>query len=382
MSKIALVANTDWYLYNFRLAFARRLRNLGHEVILVTPPGEFCSHYEREGFQWIPWSLERHTISPWKELQAIGHLYQIYRKEYPQIVHHHTIKAVLYGSYAAWMARIPGIVNSIAGLGYVFLETDILSRVIKGLITPFYKRIHTIQNCVHIFENESDRQFFLNSGYSKASKAHLIESVGADPAKFSPVPEVDGEPIILFAGRMLWDKGVGVFVAAARLLKSTVKARFVLVGRPDPGNPASISESQLLTWQDEGLVDWWGWQADMQMVYARSHVVVLPTSYGEGVPTVLIEGAACGRSLIGSDIPGCRAVITPGKNGFLIPENDPVALAEAVIQLAQKPNLRRAMGARGRQIFMEKFTNDRVNTALIDVYSHLLSEINGTESLS
>jgi glycosyltransferase involved in cell wall biosynthesis len=375
MSKIVLVANTDWYLYNFRLAFARRLRALGNEVILVTPPGNFCSQFTQEGFRWISWRLERRAISPWKELRAIWLLYQIYKQENPKLVHHHTIKVVLYGSYAAWFAQIPGIVNSIAGLGYVFLESDFLSRLIKGLITPFYKQIHKLQLCLHVFENQPDRQYFLESGFTTISQSWLIESVGVNPEKFFHVPEMEGPPIVLFAGRMLWDKGVSIFIEAARLLKSKVNARFVLAGQPDPGNPATVTETQLRDWQTEGVVEWWGWQPNMQDVFARSHIVTLPTSYGEGVPTVLIEGAACGRPLVGSDIPGCRAVIVPGKNGFLVPENDPKALAEAVEGLILNPDLRRTMGNQGRRIFLDKFTDDKVNSALIDVYNYLHSNI-------
>ena len=373
MPKIILSANTDWYLYNFRKALALRLQENDFEVVFVTPSGKYASQFEALGLKWISWKLDRKTISLWKEIQSFFHILQIYRSQRPDIVHHHTIKSVLYGSLAAQLVGVPGIVNSITGLGYVFLESDFQAAFLKKIITPFYKWAHRFQNSVAVFENQPDRDYFIRAGFIPEERSILIESIGADPVQFYPVPEPVQNPfVVLMAGRLLWDKGVGIFVEAARMLKPEINARFILVGEPDLGNPASIDPETLQRWHDEVIIEWWGWQSDMQSVYARSHVVVLPTMYGEGVPTTLIEGAACGRALIGSDTPGCRPVIQPGVNGFLIPQNDSTALAQAIEQLANDPYLRQKMGKNGREIFLEKFTYEKVNHTMMEVFAKLL----------
>lgn len=179
-------------------------------------------------------------------------------------------------------------------------------------------------------------------------------------------------PVVLMAARTLWDKGVGVFVKAARLLHKRLKIRMVLVGEPDPSYPASVDEATLKAWHQEGVIEWWGWQQDMEKVYQQSHIVTLPTMYGEGVPTVLIEAAACGRPIVATNLPGCRVIIRDEENGLIIPQNDPQALADALERLASTPALRAKMGKAGRQLVLEKFTQQQINQATMQVYEHVL----------
>lgn len=371
MTKILLASNTDWYLYNFRLSLARSLREQGFEVALVSPPGRFASRLEQAGFRWIEWKLGRKTLAPWKEMASLAGLVHLYRQERPDLVHHHTIKPVLYGSVAARMAGIPAVVNSITGRGYVFMRDDRPARLLRWLLRPVYFAALSPRNCGVIFENAADRQYFLDAGLVYAERTWLIQGVGVDPESFAPLPEPEGAPVILLAARMLWDKGVGILVEAARQLKSRAAARVVLVGEPDPGNPASIDTLTLQRWVEEGVIEWWGWQEDMHTAYARCHIVTLPSS-GEGVPTVLLEGAASGRPLVATDVPGCRDVVQNGLNGFLVPPNDPTALAEALYRLIVSPDLRTQLGAAGRRIVLERFTTRRVNAATLEIYRQFL----------
>jgi glycosyltransferase involved in cell wall biosynthesis len=198
-----------------------------------------------------------------------------------------------------------------------------------------------------------------------------------DPERFSPKPEPDGTPVILMAARMLWDKGVGVLVEAAHLLKAQLPVRVALVGEPDPGNPATVTWETLKKWNAEGIVEWWGWQPEMPEIYNRSHIVTLPTMYGEGVPTTLLEAAACGRPLVATDIPGCRQVVIEGQNGFLVPTNDPHALAEALKRLASDPILRGRMGEASRQLVLKKFTQAQVNARTLQVYQQVRGALGG-----
>ena len=376
MPKIALVANTDWYLYNFRLSLARFLKEQGFELVLISPPGDFARRIVEAGFRWISWPVGRKSTAPWDEWNAMQRLGEIYRQEKPDLLHHHTIKPVLYGSLAARRLKIPCLVNSITGRGYVFLGQDRKARLILPVVRLFYRLALNHPNSCTIFENDTDRQYFIDQKLALPEHTRLVQGVGVDPQHFAPAPEPAGVPVILLPTRMLWDKGVGELVEAARILRRQAqneenRPRLVLVGEPDPGNPASISAETLQGWQTEGVIEWWGWQSDMRKIYQQVHIVTLP-SYGEGVPTVLLEAAACGKPIVATDAPGGRDVVIDGHNGLLVPVRDAQALAQALARLAGDAALRGRMGAAGRQLILEKFTTTQVNTQTLDIYRQLL----------
>ncbi len=375
MTKIIIVSNTEWYLYNFRRALAKYLHTQGLEVVLVSPPGEYAAKLQALGFRWMPWEVGRKTLAPWAELGALVRLAQIYRREQPALVHHHTIKPSLYGTLAARLAGVRGIVNSITGRGYVFLGKEFKVRLLRQFVKVFYRLAFNTQNCIAIFENSTDQDFFTHQNMITAERTRLIESVGADPDLFSPQPEPEGTPVVLLASRMLWDKGVGVLIEAARLLHERVQVRVALAGSPDPGNPASIPEATLREWHAEGVVEWWGFQADMSAAYNRCHIFTLPSMYAEGVPTALVEAAACGRPVVATTIPGCKDFVVAGGNGLLVPPNDAPALAAALEKLITNVALRRKMGAAGRQRVLDKYTTGKVNAATLSVYEELLGKL-------
>lgn len=369
--KILLVANTDWYLYNFRFSLAHYLREMGFEPVLVSPPGRFVQKLQKAGFRWVAWDIGRQTLAPWKEVRALSQLVKIFREENPVLVHLFTVKPVLYGSLAARFAGAPYVVSSITGLGYVFLRQEIKPRLIRLVVKNLYRLALAYSKSAVIFENDTDRGYFIQEGLVPADKTWLIKGVGVDTDYFLPSPEPDGLPVVVLPARLLWDKGVGVLVDAARLLHKQIQVRIVLVGEPDKGNPAAVDEYVIRRWVDEGAVEWWGWQGDMRDVYGKCHIVTLP-SLGEGVPTALLEAAACGRPIVATDVSGCREVVVHGQNGYLVPANDPYALAGALKDLIEDETLRTRMGATGREIVLEKYTSQRVNSATCDVYNVLL----------
>lgn len=370
MTKIALVANTDWYLFNFRLSLAKYLHKQGMQVILVSPDGRFVSKIREAGFEWYAWNVGRKSMNPWSEVTALRKIREIYQRAKPDIVHHHTIKPVLYGSWTAKKLGVPVTVNSITGRGYIFSSTDLKARTLRVITKKLYQSALPNENCGIIFENEADRRFFHSQNILRSQSSWVIEGVGVDPARFFPKPEPEGPVVILLPARMLWDKGVGVMVEAARIIHQATSARVVLAGEIDPGNPAAIDSATLKRWNQEEIIEWWGWQEQMEPVYAASHIVTLP-SFHEGVPTVLIEGAACGKPIVASDIPGCRTVVVNGINGFLVPPHSPTALAEALLKLIKDPELRRKMGAAGRELVLKKFDNQMINSATVNVYQSL-----------
>lgn len=369
--KILLAANTDWYLYNFRLSLARWLRAAGVDVVLVSPDGKFVSDILKDGFRWINWNVGRKTTEPLREYDAVRKLAVVYRREKPDLVHHFTIKPVLYGSLAARLANVPALVNSVTGLGYVFLNQSKEGAALRRVVLPFYRLAFSHRNLAVIFENPNDQQRFIEMGLISEEKTSVVQGVGVDVERFLPLPEPVGTPVVLFPARMLMDKGLGTLIEAARLLKETHAVRVVLAGEPDPGNPASVDASTLQAWQDAGLAEWWGFQAEMEAVYAQAAVVTLP-SLGEGLPTALIEAAACGRAIVATDVPGCRDVVEDGVNGLLVPPNEPATLAQALARLLDDVALRKRMGAAGRQRVMAQFADRLIIAQIVEKYRRLL----------
>jgi len=371
--KIALVANTDWYLYNFRRVLAEVLSQDGNEVVMASPGGVYACLLQESGFKWLEWDVSRKTMSPLGEIRAIIDLTRMYKQQKPRLVHHSTMKPVLYGSIAARLAGVPGIVNSITGLGYIWLSGHVKARLLRPFIKWLFKFSLHRDNVRLIFENPMDQAFFISEGLARADQTVVIPGVGVDPERFAPSPELEGEPIILFPARILWDKGIGALVEASRILKKTREVRIVLAGKPDPGNPTSVREEVVQQWVREGLVEYWGWMDDMPNVYRQSQIVVLPSFY-EGVPTALLEAAACERPIVATDVPGCRTIVKDGVNGYLVKVNDPENLAEALGRLLGDGDLRHKMGKAGREIILKEFTVQNINQRTISIYQNLMNE--------
>jgi glycosyltransferase involved in cell wall biosynthesis len=369
---VLLVANTGWYLYNFRLSLARYLIDQGFEVALVSPDDEFLDLLARQGFRTIPWNLERQAVAPWDEWRSIRALADIYRREMPVLAHHFTIKPVIYGSLAARIARLPATINSVTGRGYVFMGSSAKAFIIRTLVKALFYLVYFHFRVATTFENESDLAFFVQTGLVPNRNVYLINGVGVDIHAFDYAAEIPTTaPLVVFPGRLLWAKGVGTLVDAARILKTRLPVRIVLVGRPDPGNPESIDEDIIRDWVEQGLVEWWGWQADMRAVYHQCHIVALP-SMGEGLSKALLESAACGRPIVATDVQGCREVVIPGVTGYLVPPGDAQVLSEKLERLARDPLLREQMGISGRRLVEENYADHLVNQQMFNVYRSIL----------
>lgn len=370
--KVILVANTGWYLYNFRMSLANRLNEVGFDVVMVCPRDEYTPEIEASGYRTISWELGRKTVAPWGELKSIGDLRRIYRDEKPDLVHHFTVKPVTYGSLAARLARVPATINSITGRGYVFLGSSMKAAYLRPMVKLLFYLSYYRFNVATTFENEADQAYFLDAGMVPSKNVFLVNGVGVDIQAFYDQPETEtDEPMIVFPGRLLWAKGVGTLIKAARILKAKHAVRIVLVGKPDPGNPESIDDEIIQKWVDEGLVEWWGWQSDMRSIYHQSHIVVLP-SMGEGLSKALLEAAACGRPIVASDVQGCKEVVIPGVTGFLAPPRDYQKLAEQLERLIVNPELRQQMGQSGRRLVEENFSDEIVNQQVLQIYQVLL----------
>jgi glycosyltransferase involved in cell wall biosynthesis len=354
------------------MGLARAMRDRRAQVFIMTKVIRDETFFGQEGFQVIPWRIVRSSLSPFREMLTFLQVFRTYRRVKPDLVHHFALKAVVYGGLAARLCGKLPSVNSIAGLGHVFTVRSFGMRILRKVILLLMRIALGGTNARTIVENKDDQNLLVAAHVMTLERVVVISGVGVNPAEFLPLPEPDGVPLVLLASRMLWAKGVGEYVQAAeRLKKAGIRARFVLAGVPDPGNPASIPESQLRAWANEGSVEWWGQRSDMPSVFAQAHVVCLPTSYREGVPRVLIEAAACGRAVVTTDVPGCREVVRHGENGLLVPPRDPAALAEAIGRLLGDPALRARMGARGREIAVQEFSEEQVVRETLALYREL-----------
>lgn len=374
--KLLFFITEDWYFWSHRLSIARAARDAGFEVLIATRAHQHKERIEKEGFRLIPISLVRRSKNIFREIFCILEIIKIYRREKPDIVHHVALKPVLYGSWAARIAGIPGVVNALAGLGFIFVAEGWKASILRRFVALAYRSAFSARNLIAIFQNPEDLKLFVDAGVVKNEKAVLIRGSGVDTSRFIHIPEPAGIPTIVLASRMLWDKGVGEFVDAVRQLrKEGVNCRAVLVGIPDPQNPASIPEDTLRRWHAEGMVEWWGYRENMPEVLSNAHIVALPTTYGEGVPKILIEAASCGRAIVATDVPGCREIVRHNENGLLVPPHDSKALADALKVLVEDAELRAKMGARGREIVEAEFSEEIVVKQTMEIYKRINPQI-------
>jgi glycosyltransferase involved in cell wall biosynthesis len=368
--KVLVVVNVDWFFWSHRLPIARALRDAGHDVVVAagSEGGDWGARIEAAGFRFVPLRLRRGARGPIGELAALCELLTLYERERPDVVHQVTIKPVLYGSIAARLVGIRRIVNAISGLGYVSASRSFADRVRRALALLAYRAAVSSRSVWTIFQNHEDLDLFAARRIVGRDRAVLIRGSGVDTRRFTAAPEPSGVPVVLFASRLLWDKGVGELIAAAQTLRAEGRAfRLVLAGRVDRENPRGISEEQLRAWAEARLCEWRGLVDDMPALLREASVVVLP-SYREGVPKVLLEAAACARPIVATDVPGCREIARPGENGILVPPRDATALARAIAALLDDAAMRARFGRRGRAIAVEEFAEPLVVEATLALY--------------
>jgi glycosyltransferase involved in cell wall biosynthesis len=371
--RLLIVANIASFLVSHRIPIAIAALNNGYEVHIATAIDHDLDRISIEGVTHHAIPISRSGQNPLSELNTFWSIFALFRHIKPDIVHVVTVKPVLYGGIAARIARMPRMVFAISGLGFVFADNGVRARITRIIISCLYKWALGHKSHRVIVQNMSDKEVIQKLTKLDDSRFSLIPGSGVDMNTYIMVPEPEGDPIVVMASRMLFDKGINEFFTAARILKqSGVRARFVLIGDVDPENPNSASEGTLLEWRNEGSIEWWGYKNNMEEILSRCHLVVLPSYYGEGLPKVLIEAAACGRAVITTDSPGCRDAIENKVTGLLVPIQDAEALAQAIRGLLENPGKRRAMGLAGRQRAERIFPLEKIIEAHLKIYQNLL----------
>jgi len=374
--KLIFFANTDWYLYNFCVSTALRLRKDGHEVVMLSPPGPFGERFAGHGFRWIQLPMDRASLNPLREAATLSRLISILREEQPDLLHNYTMKCVVYGALTARLARVPAVVNAVAGMGYVFTSDALKARMLRPLVKLLMRMTLSDHRSLLILQNPDDVMSFSDGGLILPERIRLIRGTGVDTMMFHPpVPPLhpDGRLRVLLAARLLREKGIPEFAEAAALLRQWGHdVECLLAGTPDPGNPHSVPEEQVREWVDAGLIRWLGHVDDMPGLLNTVHVMVLPSYYREGVPKSLLEGAACGLALITTDRPGCREVVSKdGVDGLHVEAQNAMSLAKCIARLDNDRNLLTELGQRARQKVLREFDERAVIQKTIDVYGEL-----------
>jgi glycosyltransferase involved in cell wall biosynthesis len=363
--RLLFVVTEDWYFVSHRLTLAIAAQAAGFEVAVATRVTAHGEAIRNAGIRLIPFALSRRGGNP---LGEITRLVLLLRREKPDLVHLVALKPVLYGGIAASLTRVPGVVNAVAGLGWLFTSDGWQARWIRPVIRRFLAWRLSARNAITIVQNPDDLALLQQAGVS-ADKLHLIRGAGVDIDAYTPALIPPPAPItVVLVARMLWDKGVGEFVDAARRLHMQgIAARFLLVGGPDPANPASIPEATLHAWHGHDGIEYWGPCDDMPVVLRQAHIACLP-SYREGLPKSLLEAAATGLPIVTTDAPGCREVVSDGDNGLLVPLRDAAALADALQRLIADADLRARMGARSRERALAEFSQSQVIAQTLQLY--------------
>ena len=371
--RLLYVVNIPRFFVSHRLALARAAQAAGYEVHVATASDDAANlaRIRDAGLELHPIPLEQHGRSPVAEFRTLAALISLYRRLAPDLIHHVTIKPVLYGGIAARVTRRRAVVAAMSGLGRTFRDDGGRPRP-PGLPLMLAMRFALPARSTHVLVQNSD-DLTLLSDLRIASEGHasVIPGSGVDLERFPATSQPQGLPRVLYSGRLMRQKGLLSFVEVARRLAGS--AQFVVAGYSELGSPDAVPVEQLEQWADEGLIDWIGPRDDMPSVLARTSIVMLPTVYGEGVPKALIEAAACARPIVTTDTPGCRDICIDGVNGLLVQPGSIDGLEHAIRRLIDDPALRERMGSEGRRLVEEHFGLELVVAQTLGLYADLLT---------
>jgi glycosyltransferase involved in cell wall biosynthesis len=373
VKRLLFLVNEALFFTTHRMPLGEAMLAEGFEVHVAAPfEAPYVELIRSRGFVYHDIPLERGGRSLLGEAKLFAAFLHLLRRVKPDLVHHVAMKPTAFGGAASRLLRVPAVVHAVTGLGFLFVREDWGSRAIRAALLPVWRYALHHPNGRVIFQNPDDMAMFLGRGLAPEGRSLLIRGTGVDLEKFAPRPAREDPPVVMFPARLLGDKGVNEFVAAARRLKAGgANARFVLVGRRDPLNPTDVGEAALQGWLAEGVVEWWGFREDMPETLNRADVICMP-SYREGAPRGLIEAAACGLPIVTADVPGCREAVRHGENGLLVPVRDAAAAAEAIGRLLADPDLRRRMGEASRALAAELYSVERFVADTLAVYCAVL----------
>lgn len=356
--RIAIVSNTSWSVFNFRLGLLKMLKQKGYDVFVIAPKDEFSERIIAEGVAYFELYLDNQGMNPLRDVFTLRQLTQLYRRLKIDFVFHYTIKPNIYGSWAAYFNRIPCVAVT-TGLGHLFLQNNWATKIAQWLY-----RI-SLQHSLSVwFLNKEDINIFIVKKIAPPQKTFLLPSEGINTTYFKRRRPQKPQPLqhFLFLGRIIWDKGIAEYVEAAHQLYTEFpNVSFQVLGFLEVQNPNAVPTEQMNHWVQEGVINYLGVSADVRSYLENASCVVLPSYYREGISRVLLEAAAMEVPIITTDNVGCRDVVQDNYNGFLCkPKNtaDLIAKMRQMILLSNEERL--TMGQKSREIVTKKFSEEIV----------------------
>lgn len=371
MTKLFIIVNVDWFFLSHRKDIALSAQKAGYDVTIVTKDTGKKSVIEASGLKVIDLPMNRSGQNIIEEVHTCWFLYRLYRHEKPDIVHHVGLKTILWGTLAAKLAKVHGVVNAVSGLGIFFSEEN--KSLVSKLLPKVLRFSHHRKKLAVIFQNNEDESLFLKNGIVKEEQAFMIKGSGVDLNLYCYTPEPENRKVrVLFTARMIVEKGVFVLVDAALRLKEQYKDKveFLLCGGLDD-NPKAIKEEELKAVCDGGYIQWLGYRTDVLELLKSCHIVAFPSYYKEGLPKSLIEATAVGRPIVTTNSIGCKETVVDGYNGYLIPVKDSDTLAERLKILFEDEGLRRNMGRNSRMLAEKDFSIENVIQKHLEIYNQL-----------
>ncbi len=366
---IAIVTNTSWNIYNFRMNLLKSLKKDGYYIVVIAPTDVYSQILEKEGFKFYHLNLDNNNINTIKELKLFFQLLKLYKQIDPDIILHYTIKPNIYGTLAASFLK-KSTINNISGLGTVFLNNNLSSKIARIL----YKLTLKFSGKV-FFQNNNDRQLFLQNKLIDKNLTDLIPGSGINTKQFSPISYEPEIFTFLFIGRLIKDKGIGEYIEAIKIIKKKYKeVKFQIIGSLYEKNPTAINQTTLQSWIDKGLIEYLGYTDDIKQSISQASCVVLP-SYREGLSRALLEAASMAKPIVTTNVPGCRDVVDNEVNGFLCRVKDHIDLADAMFKMIKlSKEEQQKMGKMGRKKVLAEFDDYIVIQKYKDAIKELISK--------
>ena len=372
---IVLIANTSWYLYNFRKELISDLKAKGYDIYIISPEDSYSKHLIKISHKKLDWKLNRSSLNIFNEIISVLDLINKLREINPILIHNFTIKGSIYGSLAAYFTGNPIIINSITGLGHLFISNSFHIKLIRFIILPLLKIIFYFTNSKFIFQNYDDQNLFIKKGIINKKDSIVIKSSGVNTNFFKPEKRIKNDKYtILFPARIIKEKGINELLMACKSLwNKGFKFTLYIAGDIDPGNRSSLSKEEFSTIRRNPNIKCFGHIKNMKKIYNLSDLVVLP-SWREGLSRTLLEASSMEKAIITTNVPGCRDLINHNKNGLLVNLKDFKDIERRILFLYKNRKIAAKFGKEARIRAINKFDVNIINSQTISFYSNFMKE--------
>ena len=362
--KFVLISPKNRTAYNFRGDLIKKIISCGYEVIVTGPNRDNVEKIEELGARFVEIPLEKNGVNPLSDLKYQKALYELFRKEKPDVTLGYTSKPVIYGSIAAKKAGVPHVAAMVTGAGYAFASDTPKAKIIKTVMSALYRKAFKCAD-VAIFQNTDDKEQFVKEHLVKEEKCRIVNGSGVNMEKFSVAPYPERLTFFMLS-RVVYAKGIREYLAACEKVKAQYPdVRFMLLGACE-NIPDSLTQAELQPYIDNGIIDHFGETDNVAEYYKQCSVFVLPSYYREGTPRTALEAISMGRPVIVTDYIGCRETVIDGKTGFMVPIKDADAVAEKMIEFVKSPELVAEMGAAANEYCKERFDVNKVNKVMCE----------------